>query len=553
MNNVYISLNSLISSGVSAIFLAKFSLFFATCFIFTIVFSKLLKKVAGIPVIAGQIFAGIVLGPTFLNISKLKVFNDNFRFFDEVSNVYYNLHFTDLFIFLIISISGAFTVSYLLWLAGYETDIKDMKEIGATALIAGALGAVIPVLICALVAFLLAFSLGASVGMGLIFSATSVSIPVAMLISQNKMHHRFAKSTMAAAIVDDILAVILLSVFVVTLRAGIWGVCSEIESLHCGSVSESLIKIMVAFVGFFAFGLTIVPYVVKWLYRKNYVTLVVPFAFFVILFYFSFSELVGGLAGITGAYFAGVFLRRVDRDHKIENTLSPLITTIFVPLFLASIGLQLDISVLDVNQWLIVAILFVMALLSKYIAIFITTYGSNLIYEKSNKWSFWETFLFGSAMVARGEVGLVISTLLKSTGIIDQSSYVICVVVIVLTTLATPLLLSIGFNFLSEKVSDTNEFVKIELGRFKVVGTKHIFDLILQVLEEKKMKGSEILLSEGKILINLEGFEVEVLYDPATGIVIQGNKETVKKLIQLVNVEIEKDLVKLGSYNSTLQ
>ena len=443
---LYIPKNILVDSGLAASFVAKFCLFFALTLFFTIAIGKLLKYIFKIPVIAGQIIAGIILGPSILNIAGWNIFSDNLI----LSINYYDLAITssDIFVYVILLISAGFTVSYLLWLAGYETDISEMIKVGPAASLAGFLGAIVPIFLVALtILFCIGkCSLAAAIGVGLIFSATSVSIPVAMLVSQKKMHLRSSKATLGAAIIDDILAIMFLSVFIILMQSGVFGVCDILEnSLHASSITLAIAKIIFSFAVFIVVGLFITPILMRWLNYNKFVTLIAPVAFCFMLFYFSFSELIGGLAGITGAYFAGLFQKRVDEHHQSEATLSPFITSIFVPIFLASVGLQVDVTVLTFNEWLIALLLLVVAIISKIFGVYLATFISNLFFEKE-KWSMFESYIFGSSMVARGEVGLVAATLLRSIDIINYPIYIISVVVIILTTIATPIMLAIGFN-----------------------------------------------------------------------------------------------------------
>ncbi len=137
-----------------------------------------------------------------------------------------------------------------------------------------------------------------------------------------------------------------------------------------------------------------------------------------------------------------------DAEHNAEKTISPYVNTFLLPLFLASIGLQIDMHVLALHEWLVVGLLLVIAIVSKLIGCWIATSISNLVAgnDAAQHWTLLETYIFGSSMVARGEVGLVVSTILRGTGLITSPQYTIAVVVIVLTTIATPIMLAIGFS-----------------------------------------------------------------------------------------------------------
>lgn len=550
MNQLKISSGVLISA-LSSSFVAKFVLFFALVLIFTVLFGKFCKKFLDIPVIAGQIIAGIILGPSLLNIANWPIFSSRFLLHDALCGQNIEIISSDLFLFIILLFSAAFTVPFLMWLAGYETDIHEMLKIGPTAVLSGTLGALVPILFTVISSYFLfysGFSLISSIGLGLIFSATSVSIPVAMLVANNKMGLRSSKATLGAAIVDDIIAVILLSLFFVFVKSGSLGPCNLIEGdLHNVSVVQMLLRIVISFVFFFGFGLTFIPVFMRYLDRNRFVTLIAPFAFFFMLLYFSFAEIVGGLAGITGAYFAGLFQRPNDEHHYSVNTVAPFINTIFVPIFLASIGLQVNIKILSGSDWVVVAALCLVAVFSKFIGIYIATRICNVTFDKRKKWTNFETYLFGASMVARGEMGLVISTLLRNFGLISDHLYVIAIVVITLTTLIAPILLAIGFSYDAKHQRGRPAIYKeIHLGHFDSVGTQNVFDSILKILEEHHMFGTIVMLSEGRYAVNFDSSKIEVIYSPETGISLIGQEGALRKLIQVVKSDISKDLLRLN-------
>lgn len=549
MNYIKIS-SSVLAASLSATFIAQFVLFFAIILLFTVVVGKLCKKFLRIPVIAGQIVAGIILGPSLLNIATWPVFSASFSLRDPLLDTAIQFAAADVFIFIILVISSAFTVPFLLWLAGYETDIDDMLKIGATALTGGFLGAVIPVAMTIGAAYFLmgtGFSLISAAGLGLIFSATSVSIPVAMLVANNKMGLRSSKATLGAAIIDDILAVMLLSLFIIVIKTGCLGACDLIETdMHTVSLTQLIIRIVLSFTAFFGFGLTVVPWIMNYFNKHRYVTLIAPFAFIFMLFYFSFSELVGGLAGITGAYFAGLFQRKHDEHHYSEHTLMPFINAIFVPLFLASIGLQVDLTILALTDWLLVGALLLVAIASKFIGIFIATGLSTLTVDREAPWSIFESYLFGSSMVARGEVGLVISTLLRNVGLISQHIYVIAVVVITLTTLIAPILLAIGFAHKGAIKQQRKEYKRVILGHFDVLGTQVVFDTIVQILEKHHMVGPVVMLSEGRYAVTFETEKIEIIYTPQDGIILFGEVEVIKQVVVLVKNNLQIDIKKFS-------
>lgn len=538
----------LISSGISAAFVAKFALFIALLLLWVIVCGKILKALVHCPTIAGQIIGGIILGPSCINIAGASIFAEPLTIIDNATGVLYSLASSDLFIFFVLLISSALTVSYLMWIAGHETDIRDIIKVGVTAVSAGILGAFLPILTMYGIAYLFfddVYSLSQSVGMGLIFSATSVSIPVAMLFAQGKMHLKSSKATLGAAIIDDIVAVILLSIFFISLQAGTFGsIKGYVSPMHNASLGEALVYMILSFLVIFAVGYFFIPLFVKNLKKYHSSHLIASAANSTMLMYFAFAELVGGLAGITGAYFAGLFHRMGDDRHHAEKVISPFVNAVLLPIFLGSIGLQIDIRVLNLQEWYMVIIFLIGAIVSKMVACYLAAELSNLSRRrKSHRWSMLDAYLFGSSMVARGEVGLVISTILRGARVIDAQQYIVAVVVIVLTTIAAPMMLSIGFACLDQTESqDAQGEYELNIGLFSTIGTNQLFNIIIGLIEATGTYKTSVRFSEGRKIVNVEGQNIKIIMSPEVGIIFEGNREKINKILMMVKKSISAEL-----------
>jgi len=547
MSPIHIPQNLMIDVGLNPSFIATFTLFLALLLIGTIGIGKLCKRFFKLPIIAGQILGGIVLGPSLLDITHWDLFKLPLKLLDPLSAQVFVFLASDIFLLFVIMISSAVTVAYLLWVAGYETDIKDMVKVGVTAISAGVFGALIPIGMVAGLACLIlgSASLVSALGLGLIFSATSVSIPVAMLVAQHKMHLRTSKATLGAAIIDDILAVILLSLFMIALQTGMLGKAVTLPDVHTAAFGESMARMLIAFMVLFVVGYKLLPKILHWFHKLKYAHLIAPFAFCSMLFYFSFAELFGGIAGITGAYFAGLFHRNGDERHRAERALSPFVSSILLPLFLGSIGLQINLRILGMNDWFWVIGLLMAAIVSKMIGIYLATGFSNLSGRRGKRrWTLLEGYIFGSSMVARGEVGLVLATILRGTQIIADAVYVIAVVVIVLTTIVTPIMLSIGFNLQERREIEPEEAHEesAHLGLFDVIGTKQMFNIIVTRLERDYHIGTTVHMSEGRRILDLEGRKVRIVLSPDQGIRIKGDKKQVEQILKLIRDGLKEEL-----------
>ncbi len=535
----------LLSNGLSTIFVAKFALFIAVLLLWTILSGRILKELFNCPIIAGEIIGGIVIGPSFLHILGWKVFKEPLQVFDGASNTMYALASSDLFLFFVMLISSALTVSYLLWIAGHETEIRDIFHVGVTATTAGILGALMPIFFTILFAYNLlgSFTLVQAISLGLIFSATSVSVPITMLVSQRKMYLKSSKATLGAAIIDDIFSVILLSIFLIALQAGTFGVFTGImHAAHDITIAEAIVYMLVSFAVIFFTGYFVIPPLLHWLKTHHSSYLLTSFANGAMLLYFAFAELVGGLAGITGAFFAGLFHRMGDTRHQAEKSITPFVRSFLLPLFLGSIGLQVNLSLLDRFEWLSVLLLLVAAIISKFVACFISTFLSNISGRRTtDRWSLLETYLFGSSMVARGEVGLVISTILRGSQIITADQYVIAVVVIILTTIAAPLMLAVGFHRLELVPLDKKDYA-LNIGLFKVMGTAQMFNIILGRIDATGTYKTSVNISEGRKIVSLEGQHVKIIFNPEEGIVFRGNRQKIEEILGVVKRSILEEL-----------
>lgn len=539
----------LMSNGLSTAFVAKFAFFLGFLLMWTIAWGRILKITLKIPVIAGQIIGGILIGPSCLNVLGWPLFTEPLKIYDALGNVY-TLAASDLFLFFVVLCSSVLTVTYLLWIAGHETDVRDIFHVGVTATTAGLLGALLPILMTVAAAYymLQGFDLVQSVGIGLIFSATSVSIPVTMLVSLRKMHLKSSKATLGAAIIDDVFSVILLSMFFIAVQSGTFGGTCTVSHGHGCSIAESLIYMMVSFAGIFLTGYFCIPKITVWLKEHKSTFLLASFASGAMLFYFAFAELVGGLAGITGAFFAGLFHRIGDDRHQAEKAIAPYVSSFLLPIFLGSIGLQLDISVLSLHQWMTVAILLLVAIVSKLLACYAATGMSNISGRRSvDRWSLLEGYLFGSSMVARGEVGLVISTILRGSQIITADQYIIAVVVIVLTTIVTPFMLAIGFHKLAQIPEPAG--YSLSLGLFNVAGTQQMFNVILGQLAAMGDHNTAIEISEGQKVVNIEDKKVKIFYDPQSGIVFRGDRKKIEEIVTQVRKAMLEELERLPDHS----
>ncbi len=455
-----ITVSSLSGLANNAHILAVGALFIALLYAGAIGISLLLEKYISLSRTAGMLLSGIILGPTGFNIARF--FNGFYQVVGEMGpmqalaehgykmgpmqalaehgfqHTYHVGQFDFLFQFFT-GVCSLFAVSWLMWLAGYETDLKKVKSVGFIAVSAGILGALVPFIMCAGIIPLFGLSTTGACAIGLMFAATSISIPVALLVSLGKMDTRPARTTLAAAVVDDIVAVIMVSVFFSMVMG---------EGVASSGIVYTMLTMIFGLIGMIACGFYVFPQLYA-LARSFHAEAPFYLGILTMFLFYATAELAIGLAGITGAYFAGFFHAR-NSDARLEHAVAPFVTQLLLPLFLVGVGLQLDARLLSAGQWIVVATLTVLAIFSKLIACSGVIALENYRSESHDQWSWSETLIFGFSMVARGEVGLVIALLVKSAGLIDEQWYAAAVVALIITTVLTPLLVSAVFS-LEEK------------------------------------------------------------------------------------------------------
>ena len=379
--------------------------------LFTIILILVSTKVAGHlsvkigqPAVLGKLLIGIVLGPAVLSlVSNTPIFHE----FSELG------------------------VLLLMFLAGLETDADQLKANWKPSVAVAVLGIIVP--------FASAYALGTAFGfpshhsifLGVLFSATSVSITVQVLKEMDVMQTRESTTILGAAVVDDILVVTLLA-FVMSFMG---------EGSSDVSVPVLLLKKVIFFVGAFVVGIYVVPFFLK-LFSKFKVTAPVTAGALIVCFGFAYFGEMLGMAGIIGTFLAGLFISQTDFKEEIEHSVDPIANALFVPFFYVSVGLSITFDgVLDQIGFLIICT--VVAVFSKLIGGYAgaRVTGFNQLSSLS----------IGSGMVSRGEVALILGTTGLSSGLLSEDYYTSVIISVILTTLIAPPMLKHFFTKIKNK------------------------------------------------------------------------------------------------------
>ncbi|GGD63002.1 cation:proton antiporter [Paenibacillus nasutitermitis] len=372
-------------------------------FIFYLVLILLSTKVAGDlsvrlgqPAVLGKLLAGIVLGPAVLGWVHADAF---ISYFSEIG------------------------VLLLMFIAGLETDLDQLRKNWKASFAVAVGGIILPFIGGYGVAMTLGLSNTQSLFLGLLLCATSVSISVQTLKEMNQLNSREGTTILGAAVVDDVIVVVMLAVMMSLLG-------TEDISLGILLSKKILFFIVILVAGWFA-----VPWVMRILAPFRVSEAVMSGALIICFSFSYFAELMG-VAGIIGAFAAGIAVSQTKFRHDVETKVEPIAYTLFVPVFFVSIGLNISFQGLG-NQILFIVLVTVIAVLTKLvgggIGARITGFGNR------------SSLAIGSGMISRGEVALIIAASGLESGLLPQNYFTSVVLVVILTTLITPPLLKIVF------------------------------------------------------------------------------------------------------------
>jgi Kef-type K+ transport system membrane component KefB len=370
----------------------------------------------GQPSVLGELLAGIVLGPTLLNFLGWPMFHDD-HLLGEV-----------------VTMLAEIGVILLMMLAGLELNLEDLARSGKVSAMAGTLGVIIPLLMGAGTALLFGAELDSAIFIGLTLSATSVSISAQTLLELDVLRSRVGLTMLGAAVFDDILVILALSLAVILLGDTSGGVISIVVTLA---------KMIGYLVGATAVGLYLVPRFIAWIERLPISQGLVAFSLVLCLLFAWAAEIIGGMATITGAFLLGLFLARLPFKHRIEQGIIALAYGFFVPIFFVNIGLVVNMRAISGSSWILALALTLIAVVSKII-------GSGLG-AKLGGYTNLESLQLGIGMVSRGEVGLIVASLALAEGFVNAEAFSIVVFMVIMATLVTPPMLRAAFSWQPQK------------------------------------------------------------------------------------------------------
>ena len=374
-----------------------------------------------LPIVLGELIAGMIVGPFALGGLQIIDGKQLLQINDEIK------------------ILGEMGAIVILFMAGLEMTPKEFLKGGKAAFVVGTLGVVIPFFIGLAVFQLFGFDALQSMLIATALTATSIAISIQVLSEFGKLKTPEARLIIGAAIIDDILAIAVLSV--VTSIAGTDG---GVDNIDITEVTITILQVL----GFFAIMLivsvVVIPKVITpriWK-AKGSVEGIATAAFF------GAAALAGsiGLSPIVGAFAVGMALSTSKVFDKIENYVGK-IGLIFAPLFFAIIGAQVDLRAVDLNILLLSAVIVVVAVTTKLFGC-----GLPAMYFLKSK---QKGLRVGIGMISRGEVGLIVAGVGITAGILTSEVYSTIIIMVVVTTIITPIWLKIEYR--KEQKNDKNE------------------------------------------------------------------------------------------------
>jgi Kef-type K+ transport system membrane component KefB len=375
----------------------------------------------GQPAVLGELVAGVVVG----NVSLLGV--PWFRSFTANPSI---------------DVLAQLGVLILLFEVGLESTVRDMMRVGLTALLVAVLGVVTP------------FALGWGVGavllpdhgryahafLGATLTATSVGITARVLSDLGKSRSSEARVILGAAVIDDVLGLVILAIVGGAIQAADRG-----DPLAFSLVAVTLLKAVVFLGGSLALGVTVSPRLFRVAARLRGRGVLLTTAL-VFCFLLSYLAAAIGLAPIVGAYAAGLILEDVHwreftarGEHRLEELIQP-VATLLVPLFFVLMGMRVELAAFARVEVLGLAVVLTAAAVIGKQACSLGALRGGL-----------DRLSIGIGMIPRGEVGLIFASIgtsltLAGERIIDEGIFSAIVIMVIVTTMATPPALKWSLN-----------------------------------------------------------------------------------------------------------
>ncbi|WEV43634.1 cation:proton antiporter [Lactobacillus sp. ESL0684] len=350
-----------------------------------------------LPAVIGQLIAGILLGPALLNCVKPGA---------------------------LINLFSEFGVILLMFLAGLESDLALLKKYFKLSFTVASVGVILPVVFMGAASLLFGMKIIEALFIGIVFAATSVSISVVVLQEKGQLHTPAGTTILGAAVVDDILAVVILSLFTTFSHTN--GNSGPTNNLGINLLLEA------SFFGFLWLIYRLTPHIMQVADRLNIAHANKIVALILVLSMAWLAEYVG-LSDLIGAFFGGLALRQTTQYKELDTAISTIGYTVFIPVFFAKIGLEITFTSF-LSDLGFIAVMTVLAIISKFWA---GKYSCQLFgFDKT------AANIVGAGMISRGEVALIVAQIGRKNQLFPQDIYSSLIFVIIITTVLSPFILN---------------------------------------------------------------------------------------------------------------
>lgn len=352
---------------------------------------------AGIPDVIGQIVFGIIVGPAVLGLVQPNAMINEFQ---EIG------------------------VIILMFIAGLESDLSLLKKYLKPAIVVALLGMLLPVIVMGIAADIYGMQWFESLFIGVIFSATSVSISVAVLREYNQLGSKEGATILGAAVADDMGGVIALSLLIGMMN-------SQGDNAGKHNLPLTLIMQVVFFGGTYLLIRWLAPYMMHTSERLETVAAPSVMAMVICLGMAALADAVH-LSGAVGSFFAGIAVANTRKRATVNRSFEPIGYAIFIPIFFVNVGLSMRFDHFLSSLGFIV----MMTILACVTKLFGCGGGAKLM-----GFNFDSSYIIGSGMIARGEMALITAQVGFQAHLLSEKYYSDIITVIVLATLLAPFIL----------------------------------------------------------------------------------------------------------------
>lgn len=428
--------------------------------LFTTKLFGLLSQKCKMPQVVGALLAGLILGPAVLGWITLDGSNSSANFISTTSEI---------------------GVIVLMFCAGLETDVKELKKCGKASFIIALLGVIIPLAGGFGVAYFFnqpgiiesdakCDLMLQNIFIGVILTATSVSITVETLKELGKLKSESGNAILGAAIIDDILGIIALTV---------------ITSLADKSINVWIVLLKI--IGFFAMvvvaGFAFYKFYVWWANRSKRLKHRHAIMCFVFCLAMSYAaEAFFGVADITGAFFAGLIISLTQKSEYLAVKFDVISYLFLSPIFFASIGLKVVLPSMSAEIVIFAVLITVVAIITKIIG---CGFGAKMCGYKG-----YQCKRIGVGMISRGEVALIVANKGSSMGLLGSAILGPIVIMVIATTIITPILLKLVYkdNKTHDSVAEENAINSVTEKIQEAYANEGIYEKISDSSIAKKQK-----------------------------------------------------------------